>query len=65
MLTARLLRKGETMEKIEEKAQKVLNELYHREDISVKELNTLVSYINWLKTQVDEYYEQRRKNEKK
>ena len=53
------------MEKIEEKAQKVLNELYHREDISVQELNTLVSYINWLKEQVDSYYEKRRKDEKK
>jgi hypothetical protein len=53
------------MEKIEEKAQRVLNDLYHRDDISVQELNTLVSYINWLKTQVDEYYEQRRTNEKK
>ena len=42
------------MRSIEEKAQKVLNDLYHKDAIDVSELNTLVSYINYLKAEVDE-----------
>ena len=55
------------MRTIEEKAQKVLNDLYHKDTIDVKELNTLVSYINCLKTEVDECmsnYKKENKNEK-
>lgn len=55
------------MRTIEEKAQKVLNDLYHKDTINVKELNTLVSYINYLKSEVDEYmsnHKKEKKNEK-
>lgn len=55
------------MRTIEEKAQKVLNDLYHKDTIDVKELNILVSYINYLKSEVDEYmsnYKKEKKNDK-
>ena len=55
------------MRTIEEKAQKVLNDLYHKDTIDVKELNTLVSYINYLKSEVDECmnnYKKEKQNDK-
>lgn len=55
------------MRSIEEKAQKVLNDLYHKDTIDMKELNTLVSYIDYLKHEVDECmnkYKKEKKNEK-
>lgn len=55
------------MRTIEEKAQKVLNDLYHKDTIDIKELNTLVSYINYLKSEVDECmnnYKKEKKNDK-
>lgn len=49
------------MRTIEEKAQKVLNDLYHKDTIDVKELNILVSYIEYLKSEVDEYMSNHKK----
>lgn len=52
------------MRTIEEKAQKVLNDLYHKDTIDVKELNILVSYIEYLKSEVDEYMSNHKKEKK-
>ena len=52
------------MRTIEEKAQEVLNDLYHKDTVDVKELNILVSYINYLKTEVDEYMSNHKKEKK-
>lgn len=49
------------MRTIEEKAHKVLNDLYHKDTIDVKELNVLVSYIEYLKSEVDEYMSNHKK----
>lgn len=49
------------MRTIEEKAQAVLNDLYHKDTIDVKELNILVSYIEYLKSEVDEYMSNHKK----
>jgi hypothetical protein len=52
------------MRTIEEKAQKVLNDLYHKDDISMKELNILVSYIDYLKGEVENCMNERNKEKK-
>lgn len=49
------------MRTIEEKAQKVLNDLYHNDTINVNELNILVSYIEYLKSEVDEFMSNHKK----
>ena len=49
------------MRTIEEKAQEVLNDLYHKDTIDVKELNILVSYIEYLKSEVNEYMSNHKK----
>lgn len=49
------------MRTIEEKAQKVLNDLYHKDAVDVKELNILVSYIEYLKSEVDEFMSNHKK----
>lgn len=49
------------MRTIEEKAQKVLNDLYHKDAVDVKELNILVSYIEYLKLEVDEFMSNHKK----
>lgn len=52
------------MRSIEEKAQKILNDLYHKDTIDTKELNILVSYIEYLKSEVDEYMSEHKKEKK-
>lgn len=49
------------MRTIEEKAQAVLNDLYHKDTIDVKELNILVSYIEYLKSEVNEFMSNHKK----
>ncbi len=49
------------MRTIEEKAQTVLNDLYHKDTIDVKELNILVSYIEYLKSEVNEFMSNHKK----
>lgn len=49
------------MRTIEEKAQKILNDLYHNDTINVNELNILVSYIEYLKSEVDEFMSNHKK----
>lgn len=52
------------MRTIEEKVQAVLNDLYHKDTIDVKELNVLVSYIEYLKSEVDEHMSNHKKEKK-
>lgn len=50
---------------LSDEIQKILNKLYHTDTLSIREINKLISYINFLERKVAELESKEKQNDEK